>query len=283
MPGTLFVVATPIGNLEDITARALRTLREVALIAAEDTRHTRHLLTHFGISTPSTSLHEHNERAKLPQLVDRLLRGDSIALVSDAGTPVVSDPGSRFIEAAIEAGVRVEPIPGVSAVITAIMASGIDMDSFVWAGFAPTRSKDIDRWLSGLVSSGRPVVFFEAPHRLLATLERILTSAGDIKVSIGREMTKFHEVFLRGRLSEVIPRVSEPRGEFTVVADFRSINTALAVPAGPSPQDLANEIGLLTEISGLRGRSAVAAVAKKFGLATNVAYAMLRDAKRRDE
>ena len=177
MPGTLFVVATPIGNLEDITARALRVLREVAVIAAEDTRRTAHLLARYAIATPTTSLHEHNESGKSASLIARLQRGDSVALVSDAGTPTISDPGGRLIRAAIDAGIRVEPIPGPSAVLAALAASGLPTDSFTFLGFPPTRSKDRKQWFERAAScSAGPVVFFEAPHRIQATLARVLAT-----------------------------------------------------------------------------------------------------------
>src|SRR5256885_1108608 len=165
MPGTLFVVATPIGNLEDITARALRVLREADVIAAEDTRRTAHLLARYAITTPTISLHEHNEAAKTPSLVERLQRGEAIALVSDAGTPTVSDPGGRLIRAAIDAGVRVEPIPGPSAVLAALAASGLPTDTFTFLGFPPTRAKHRHAWFERLRTAGGTVVFFEAPHR----------------------------------------------------------------------------------------------------------------------
>src|SRR3954465_13602822 len=163
MPGTLFVVATPIGNLEDITLRALRVLREVAIIAAEDTRRTAHLLARHAIATPTTSLHEHNESAKSPSLVARLQNGERIALVSDAGTPTVSDPGGRLIRAAIDAGIRFEPIPGPSAILAALTVSGLPTDTFTFLGFPPTRSKDRKAWFDRLQTVGGTVVFFEAP------------------------------------------------------------------------------------------------------------------------
>ena len=182
MPGTLFVVATPIGNLEDISARALRVLREVALIAAEDTRRTAHLLARYAITTPTTSLHEHNEAKKATSLVERLKRGDDIALVSDAGTPTVSDPGARLIGAAIESGARVEPIPGPSAALAALMASGLPTDTFLFLGFPPIRSKDRKSWFEVLKTAGRTVVFFEAPHRIRRTLADLKDEAGDCRV-----------------------------------------------------------------------------------------------------
>src|SRR5437868_5447162 len=173
MPGTLFVVATPIGNLEDITVRALRILREVALIAAEDTRRTAHLLTRYAITTPTTSLHEHNETRKGPALLARLQSGDSIAVVSDAGTPLISDPGQHLIRLAIDAGLRIEVVPGPSAIVTALAASGFPTQPFVFLGFPPIRSKHRAQWLATLKASQVTAVFFEAPHRIRRTLEEI--------------------------------------------------------------------------------------------------------------
>ena len=170
MAGSLFVVSTPIGNLDDITVRALNTLKAVGLVAAEDTRRTGLLLRHFGIATPTTSLHAHNERQKLPVLLRKLSDGIDIALVSDAGTPLVADPGQRLIEGAIAQGIRVVPIPGTSAVLAALAASGYPADEFVFAGFAPSRSKDRKSWLQRLAEEPRTVVFFETPHRIARTL-----------------------------------------------------------------------------------------------------------------
>src|SRR5262245_24920051 len=164
MPGTLFVVATPIGNLEDVTVRALRVLREVSLIAAEDTRRTSRLLARYAIPTPTTSLHEHNERAKSSSLIRRLQEGADVALVSDAGTPGVSDPGGRLIQAAIEAGIRVVPVPGPSAALAALTVSGLSTESFTFLGFPPTRSHDRKLWFDRARSIGGTIVFFEAPH-----------------------------------------------------------------------------------------------------------------------
>ncbi len=208
MPGTLFVVATPIGNLEDITARALRVLGEVSLIAAEDTRRTAHLLARYAITTPTTSLHEHNEEKKGASLVERLRHGESIALVSDAGTPTVSDPGHRFIAAAIEAGIRVEPIPGPSAALAALAASGLPTDTFLFLGFPPIKAKDRLEWFDAVRSATRTVVFFEAPHRIRATLEQLLAIVGDCQVAIGRELTKAHEELVRGPISTVMSELN---------------------------------------------------------------------------
>jgi 16S rRNA C1402 (ribose-2'-O) methylase RsmI len=190
MLGRLYVVSTPIGNLEDITLRALSTLKSVGLIAAEDTRRTGILLRHFGISTSTTSLHEHNEHQKLPRLIQKLEAGTAIALVSDAGTPLVADPGQRLIAAAIEAGIRIVPIPGASAPLSALAISGFPADAFVFAGFAPFRSNERKKWLSGFQLERRPVVFFETPHRISRTLSEAGVIFGDRPICIARELTK---------------------------------------------------------------------------------------------
>src|SRR5215510_6899047 len=196
--GTLFIVAPPIGNLEDITVRALRVLREVALIAAEDTRRTAHLLARHAIATKTTSLHEHNEHQKTASLVERLRAGESIALVSDAGTPTVSDPGGELIAAAIAAGIRVEPIPGPSAILAALAASGLPHDSFTFLGFPPIKGKERRVWFERLKTVGRTVVFFEAPHRIARTLEELASKIGNRPIFLGRELTKSHEELVRG-------------------------------------------------------------------------------------
>src|SRR5262245_51325791 len=217
MPGTLFVVATPIGNLEDITVRALRVLREVALIAAEDTRRTAHLLARHAISTPTTSLHEHNESKKTPALIARLNQGDDVALVSDAGTPTISDPGVHLIRQAIDAGIHVVPIPGPSAAMAALAVSGFPTDTFTFLGFPPTRSKPRTEWFERLRRAGGTVVFFEAPHRLHETLLDVKQSLGNCTVSIGRELTKVHEQLVNGPISIVQNQLTDPIGEFTIV------------------------------------------------------------------
>src|SRR5512138_3233818 len=214
MSGTLFVVATPIGNLEDITLRALRVLREVAVIAAEDTRRTGHLLARHAIATPTTSLHEHNEREKSDAIMARLARGESVALVSDAGTPTVSDPGSHLIRRAIDAGVRVEPIPGPSAILAVLAASGLPAETFTFLGFPPSRAKPRDQWFERLPSFGSTVVFFEAPHRILDALQRLAAVAPHADVVIGRELTKAHEELVRGPINSVLASPPRPQGEF---------------------------------------------------------------------
>lgn len=279
MLGTLFVVATPIGNLEDITARALRVLGEVSLIAAEDTRRTAHLLARYAITTPTTSLHEHNEEKKGASLVERLRHGESIALVSDAGTPTVSDPGQRFIAAAIEAGIRVEPIPGPSAALAALAASGLPTDTFLFLGFPPIKAKDRLEWFEAVHTATRTVVFFEAPHRIRATLEQLLAAVGDCQVAIGRELTKAHEELVRGPISKVLSELSEARGEFTVVVDIgRMTNTAPLEPACDA--EIALEFGVLTNNKAIRRREAIARVARRHGRTSNDVYAAIERAKK---
>lgn len=279
MSGTLFVVATPIGNLEDVTARALRVLGEVALIAAEDTRRTHHLLARYAITTPTTSLHEHNEGRKLTGLVDRLRRGEDVALVSDAGTPTISDPGQRLVRAAIDAGIRVEPIPGASAIISALAASGLIGQSFTFLGFPPVRSKDRKKWLVELSAAGRLVIFFEAPHRIRRTLGEIRTMIGDVQVAVGRELTKVHEEFLRGSVSQVLEKLEEPVGELTVVLDCGH-TTEIDPRVAASPGEMAAELGRMTESSSVSKRAAIADLARKHGLSTNDVYNSLEAAKK---
>jgi len=279
MAGTLFVVATPIGNLEDITARALRVLGEVAVIAAEDTRRTARLLARYAIRTPTTSLHEHNETTKSRTLIARLERGESIALVSDAGTPTVSDPGQRLIRAAIEAGVRVEAIPGPSAALTALAASGIQADTFTFLGFPPTKSTARAEWVSELGSAGRPVVFFEAPHRIVSTLEELRQAIGDRHVAVGRELTKAHEEWVRGPISMVLEHVQEPRGEFTVVVDIgQSTNSDSG--SAPGADVIMKAFGELTANDRSTRRAAIRTLARRYRMTANAVYAAIEDAKK---
>jgi 16S rRNA (cytidine1402-2'-O)-methyltransferase len=217
--GTLFLVATPIGNLEDITLRALRVLREVSLIAAEDTRHTRKLLTHFEISTPLTSYHEHSGPARTEAVVAALATGD-VALVSDAGTPLLSDPGQALVRAALAAGHAVIPIPGPSAAITALVASGLPTDQFTFLGFLPRKSSDRRSALARFAQAPETLILYEAPHRLLACLDDALAMLGDRQAALARELTKVHEEFRRGRLAALRADYAHgeaPRGEFTIV------------------------------------------------------------------
>lgn len=215
---TLYIVATPIGNLEDISQRALRTLTEVKLIAAEDTRHTRHLLSHYDIETPVTSYHEHNKLEKLGYLLSRLQEID-VALVSDAGMPGISDPGYELVVAATAQNIRVVPIPGPSVIITALVVSGLPTDRFTYIGFLPRSSSGRRRLLQSIVSEPGTVVAFESPHRLNAALKDVLFVFGERRVTVCRELTKIHEEVYRGTLSEAIVHFNEPRGEFTLVIE----------------------------------------------------------------
>ena len=279
MPGTLFVVATPIGNLEDITARALRVLREVAIIAAEDTRRTAQLLARYGIPTKTTSLREHNEASKTGALLARLERGESVALVSDAGTPTVSDPGHQLICRAAAAGIPVESIPGASAVVTALASSGFPGDTFTFLGYPPIRSNDRTRWLSDLASAGRTVVFFEAPHRIRETLEQILGTVGNCDAVVGRELTKVHERLVRGPISEVLLLLGEPKGEFTVVLDLGH-KPDIRASAAPDDAGLLKELKEITMSSRLPRRQAINVLARRHRLPPNDVYAAVERARK---
>jgi 16S rRNA (cytidine1402-2'-O)-methyltransferase len=279
MPGTLYVVATPIGNLEDVTFRALRILREVSLIAAEDTRRTARLLQQYSISTRTTSLHEHNERARTPALIARLQAGESIALVSDAGTPVVSDPGRHLVAAAHEAGIRVEPIPGPSAVVAAVSASGLGRGEFAFVGFPPSRSSARKKWLEALKVDGKVLVMYEAPHRILQTLSDMLEVLGDRTVAIGRELTKAHEELVVRPISGHLAAGLKELGEYTLVVGPADTRGAVASDAPPDAQ-VAVEFGEMTETAGFERREALRLLGKKYGLTTRQVYATLERTKK---
>jgi 16S rRNA (cytidine1402-2'-O)-methyltransferase len=219
MPGILYIVATPIGNLEDITLRALRVLKEVDVIAAEDTRHTRILLNHYAIQTPLTSYHEHSERTKAEALIKRLLEGEDIALVSDAGTPSISDPGLRLVVQAIHAGIQIIPLPGASALTAVLSASGLPTDRVAFEGFLPAKKKQRREKLQALQDEARTLVFYEAPHRLMETLDDLHELLGNREAVLAREVSKVHEEFVRGRISELIGvlRRGDIRGEVTLI------------------------------------------------------------------
>jgi 16S rRNA (cytidine1402-2'-O)-methyltransferase len=278
MPGTLFVVATPIGNLEDITYRAVRTLRSVAVVAAEDTRHTATLLHQYQIPTPTTSFHEHNERQKTPALVARLERGDDIALVTDAGTPAVSDPGYRLVRAALDAGIRVEAVPGPSAVLTALVASGLPTGAFTFLGFPPPKASARREWFRRLAAEPRTLVFFEAPHRLGDSLADALMVLGDREAAVGRELTKLHEEMARGRISMLLPKLENPRGEITVV--LAPAGRQAGAPADrPSDEALRAEFLALSGKAGVSRREALAELAGRHGLPVREVYAAVERAK----
>jgi 16S rRNA (cytidine1402-2'-O)-methyltransferase len=268
MTGHLYLVATPIGNLEDVTHRALRILREADLIACEDTRHTRKLLDHYGVSKPLTSYHEHNEAARAQELVERLLAGASVALVSDAGTPLVSDPGYRVVAAAIAAGIPVIPIPGPSALVAALAASGLPTDSFYFGGFLPAKSGQRVRALEALREHPSTLIFYEAPHRILAALEDVEKVLGPRHVVVARELTKIHEEFLRGPVSEVRATLESrgaTKGEITLL-----IGKAEVAPAA-DPTSIEEAVEAC-ERAGMSRMEAIKEVARRRGLSKREVY-----------
>jgi 16S rRNA (cytidine1402-2'-O)-methyltransferase len=268
--GTLFVVATPIGNLEDITLRALRVLREADLIACEDTRHTRGLLTRFEIGTPTTSYHDHNESERAEELLDRLERGETIALVSDAGTPGVSDPGYRLVAGAASRGIRVVPIPGPSAAITALSASGLPTDEFLFVGFLPPKQAARRARLEELAEVRSTLVIYEAPHRVDAMLADALAVLGDRDVVVGRELTKVHEEFIRGKLSDVVESLdpSRRRGEFVILV--RGAEAVVMDATAPVAERVAE-----LEASGLSRMDAIKRAARERGVPKAAVYRSL--------
>jgi len=270
--GKLYVVGTPIGNLEDLTPRAARILGEVSLIAAEDTRVTRRLLSHLGIHVPMVSYNEHNQHQRLPALLEDLGSGD-LALVTDAGMPAVSDPGSDLVAQAAAAGFQVEAVPGVSAVTTALSMSGMSGDGFLFLGFLPRKTRERRTKLEGLTESTHTLVVFEAPHRLKATLRDILAVLGEREMSVCRELTKLYEEVFRGTASEALAHFSEPRGEFVLV--IRGV-TPTAAASGPTDDQLEEAGQRLASLrkDGVRAKDAVAQVSDALGMTKNRVYQM---------
>jgi len=278
MAGALLLVATPIGNLEDITLRALRVLREADLIAAEDTRRTGKLLAHFGIATKTVSLHEHNERRKMSALLDRVRAGATVAVVSDAGMPVVSDPGRELIREAVASGIKVEIVPGASALTMAIAGASLDGELTTFAGFPPSRSGERRRWLGDLSRLPGALVVFEAPHRLRQTLEDVQAVLGDRQVVVAHELTKLHESWHRGVARELLadPRLPE-KGEFTLVIGPGSAEAE--VPAIPDAHTVWHEFGRLTKFGGRNRKEAIAELAEKYRVPKRQIYALVEAAK----
>ncbi len=272
MPGTLYIVATPIGNLEDITLRALRILRdEVAAIACEDTRQSQKLLTHYTIRKPLLSYHEHNEASRTAELLEMLEVGDSIALVSDAGTPLLSDPGFRVVRSAVEAGIRVVPIPGASAVLPALTASGLPTDSFLFLGFLPPKSVSLRKKLESVIAEQATLVAYESPHRIIDTLAALEEIYGNRQMVLARELTKVHEEFVRGSATEIRRELlSRPsiKGEITlVIAGFRGT---------PKTGDPAEEVRRREE-QGVSRMEAIKSVAKQMGLPKREVYRLFEE------
>ncbi len=267
-PGTLYLVATPIGNLEDITYRAVRVLGEAGLIACEDTRQTGKLLARYGINGPVVSYHEHNEKTRTEELLGRLREGTSVALVSDAGTPLVSDPGYRLVTRAVEEGIPVEPIPGPSAVLTALIASGLPTDAFHFGGFLPAKSSQRRKALEQVKDLRATLVFYEAPHRILDALADIETVLGHRSVVIARELTKMHQEFLRGTAGELLHELeSRPavKGEITLlIAKSEEGETVSEVPIPEAVERLI--------VEGMPKMDAIKTVARLRGLSKSDVY-----------
>jgi 16S rRNA (cytidine1402-2'-O)-methyltransferase len=270
LTAVLYLVATPIGNLEDITLRALRVLRdEAALIACEDTRQTQKLLDRFGIRKPVVSYHEHNENARSAELVERLAAGENVALVSDAGTPLVSDPGYRLVTAAIAAGFAVVPIPGVSAALAALSASGLPTDEFRFAGFLPPKSGARRRFLERVAGERATLIVYESPHRILESLDDIAHALGNRRIVLARELTKVHEEFLRGTAREIADTLrsrSTIKGEMTLVIERAQEGAAEGDP-------IAEVLSL--QAAGMDRMEAIKSVAKQFGLGKRELYQRL--------
>ncbi|HYK62707.1 MAG TPA: 16S rRNA (cytidine(1402)-2'-O)-methyltransferase [Bryobacteraceae bacterium] len=267
----LYLVSTPIGNLEDITLRALRVLREADLIACEDTRQTRKLLDHFGIAKPTVSYHEHNEAARARELAEKLAAGANIALVSDAGTPLVSDPGYRLVRAAIEAGVPVVPIPGASAALSALAGSGLATDSFRFCGFLPAKQGQRRKALESLRGETCTLIFYEAPHRVMESLTDIEAVFGERSVVVARELTKMHEEFLRGTAAAVRAQLSgrvAVKGEITILIGKQEESAAGSV----ADQAAAEQEVRALERQGIARVEAVKQVAKARGIPKRELY-----------
>jgi len=276
--GTLYLVATPIGNLEDMTLRALRILKEVDLIACEDTRHTAKLLNHFGINTPRQSHHQHNEAGSTEKLLQILRAGRSVALVTDAGTPLISDPGYRLVEACLREGISVRPIPGPSAAIAALSGSGLPADEFYFAGFLPHSSNQREKRLAELLELKCTLVFYEAPHRILASLEDLAVTLGPRKVCLARELTKIHEEWLWGtatELMEILKARPKVQGEITLVVEGgHTPPLASAWPASIT-QHLREEM----QKRGVSRKEALKAIARQRGISRREAYQLIQQEK----
>ncbi len=219
MIGTLYLVATPIGNLDDITLRAIKVLQDVDIIAAEDTRHSLKLLNHLNISKPLISYHRHNEEIKSDLLINNLLEGKNIAIISDAGTPVISDPGQEIVKVAIENNIKVTPIPGACALITALISSGLDASEFTFIGFLPLNKKNRKEKLEQIQNSTNTTILYEAPHKLLSTLQDLNNFLENRKIVLARELTKSHEEFIFGTCDELLKKLENPKGEFVIIIE----------------------------------------------------------------
>lgn len=268
--GKLYLVGTPIGNLEDMTLRAIRTLKEVDLIACEDTRRTQQLLSHYGIKTRTTSYHEHNEMTRAPELIIQMEDGSQVALVSDAGMPVISDPGYRLVSLAIRHNLPVIPVPGASAFVAVLAAAGLPVDKFRFLGFLPRKKLARRKALEELRGSSKTLVFYEAPHRLIDMLVSVREILGDLAVVVAREVTKVHEEFVRGSVSEVLERLKQKpvKGEITVLVGPRSVPEENAAVG----QSIRRELEQVMAEGGLDERAALKIVARARGISRSEAY-----------
>lgn len=275
MNPALYVVATPIGNLEDMTFRAVRVLRESDVIACEDTRHTRKLLDHYGITTATLSYHEHNETERTKGILERLRAGQSVALVSDAGTPLISDPGYRVVSAAVQEGFPVVPVPGPSALVAALCASGLPTDSFRFCGFLPHKAGQRRKAIEAVAAETATLVFYEAPHRIVEAVEDLRAVLGNRPAVLAREITKVHEEFLRGPLEAVATvlktRESASRGEFTIVI-------GRAEQAAVSDEPMAEAVAKL-ERAGMSRMDAMKQVARERGVSKREVYSAVEERK----
>ena len=274
MVGTLYIVATPIGNLEDITLRALRVLKEASLIACEDTRHTRKLLAHYQISKPAVSYHEHNERQRASELVKKLEAGLSIALVSDAGTPLISDPGVRIVREAIDHQITVVPIPGPSALIAALSASGLPTSEFAFVGFLPARRAARRARLKELADVKSTLILYEAPHRIRATIEDAREVLGDRECVLARELTKLHEELVRGPLSEIEVAEGAERGEIVLLIG-PPLRHQAKQPGHSPAHSIQEQVEEVMRTDGLDQKGALKRVARSRGISKSEAYRLM--------
>lgn len=276
--GCLYVVATPIGNLEDITMRALRILKEADAVACEDTRQTMKLLSHFEIQKRLVSYHEHNEMTRAPEIVIELEQGAKVALVSDAGTPAISDPGHRLVALCLRHGIKVVPVPGASAFVAALAASGMPMEEFVFAGFLPSRQSERRKALRAFAIETRTLALYEAPHRLLDTLEDALEILGNRPAVIAREVTKIYEEFRRGHLEDLLEgaRRRPPRGEITLLVGPPDGHAQHAIPAnGANAMPLARRVEEIARERNVDQKAALKQAARERGLTRREAYKQL--------
>lgn len=275
MQGKLYLVATPIGNLEDITFRAIKTLKEVDLIAAEDTRHTLKLLNYYEISKPLISYHRHNEEIKKDLLINKLLEGNNIAIVTDAGTPGISDPGEEIVKEAIANNIQIIPIPGACALINALIPSGLNTKEFSFFGFLPLNKKNREEAFDKIKKERKTVILYEAPHKLTKTLEDILKNLGNIKCVLAKEITKIHEDFIRGNILELLEVVKEPKGEYVIMLDLENFKDSKDNDLNEEIKDKTiEEQYRIYEAQGLNKKDIIKQIAKNKNVPKNEIYKM---------